>query len=92
MSLYWYQMAFNIKDEDAVKALRELAAIDGVSMSAAASGAISESLGRRRRHDLAADLLKIAAAARSQMSQEFLASDDQQLMDELYDKETGLPR
>lgn len=84
-------MAFNIKDEKAVAELRQLAELEGRSMSAVASDAISESLNRRKRKGMAERVLKIAAEARADADPEWLAKTQDELINEIYDPETGLP-
>lgn len=84
-------MAFNIKDEQAVADLRRLAELEGRSMSAIASEAISEKLNRRRRNGMADRILEIAAEARADADPEWLAKSQEELIDEIYDPETGLP-
>jgi len=84
-------MAFNLKDEQAVSDLRELAEIEGRSMSAVASDAISERLSRSRRKGLTERIQKIVADATADVDPKWLAKSQDELMDELYDPETGLP-
>lgn len=86
-------MAFNIKDDATVERLRELAKLDGTSMSSAAAAAIAVALRERKEaeHDIVSDLLAIGREARKHMSAEFLATTQKQLDDEIYDPETGLP-
>lgn len=85
-------MAFNIKDEKAVDELRQLAELEGRSMSAVASEAISEALNRQMRKGKVERILEIAAEARASADPEWLAKSQEELMDEMYDPETGLPR
>lgn len=84
-------MAFNIKDEKAVAELRQLAELEGRSMSAVASEAISERLNRSRRKGLAERMQEIVAEATADVDPKWLAKSQDELMDEIYDPETGLP-
>lgn len=82
-------MAFNIKDEQAVMRLREIAEIEGTSMSAAASEAIEEKLARVRRPGAASRILALAEEIRRQPG--FKPRSDQDTDAEMYD-ELGLPK
>lgn len=84
-------MAFNLKDEQAVADLRELAELEGRSMSTLASEAISEKLNRRRRKGLAERIQRIVADATADVDPKWLAKSQEELMEELYDPETGMP-
>lgn len=82
-------MAFNLKDERAVAGLRELARLEGTSMSAAAAEAIEEKLERARRPGAAARMLELAAEIRSQPG--FTPQSNEESDAEMYD-ELGLPK
>jgi hypothetical protein len=84
-------MAFNIKDEQAVARLRELAEIEGTSMTAAASKAFEDALSKSRRKGLSDRLMEIAAEACKHADPEWLAKTQQEMDDEVFDPETGLP-
>jgi len=88
----WNSMALNIKDEETSRMVRELAALKGVSLVAAVSQAVQEKLEREK-------------AARGESRLEWLdritketaaimndGRTSKELMDELYDDETGLPK
>ncbi len=84
-------MAFNLKDEQAVEDLRELAKLDGKSMTAVASELIAESLRKRRREGLPARLMALAEELRADADPEWLAMTQEEMDAEIYDPETGLP-
>ena len=82
-------MAFNLKDERAVESLRELARLEGISMSAAMSTAIELRLSQLRRHGQASRILELAEEIRSQPEFELRTNEVSDA--EMYD-EFGLPR
>jgi len=82
-------MAFNIKDEQAVARLREIAEIEGTSMSAAAAEAIEEKLLRLRRTGTAARLLALAEEIRRQPGFKPISNEESDAG--MYD-EFGLPK
>ncbi len=86
-------MALSIKSEKADKMIRELAALRGVSLVTAVTEAVEEKIKRekefQRRHKLTADwLMKISRETGPMMND---GKTSKELMDELYDPETGLP-
>lgn len=84
-------MSLNIKNEEAHRLARELAALTGESMSAAVAEALRERLERVRRRkegDLAERLLAIGKDCAARLKEPFRSIDHGDL---LYD-ERGLPR
>lgn len=84
-------MSLNIKNEEAHRLARELAALTGESMSAAVAEALRERLERLRRAkegDLATRLLAIGKDCAARLKEPFRSIDHGDL---LYD-ERGLPR
>jgi len=84
-------MSLNIKNEEAHRLARELAALTGESMSAAVAEALRERLERVRRAkegDLAKRLLAIGKDCAARLEEPFRSIDHGDL---LYD-ERGLPR
>lgn len=84
-------MSLNIKNEEAHRLARELAALTGESMSAAVAEALRERLERVRRTkegDLAERLLAIGKDCAARLKEPFRSIDHGDL---LYD-ERGLPR
>jgi antitoxin VapB len=84
-------MGFNIKNEEAHRLAKELAALTGESMTAAVTEAIRERLKQVRRaksDDLADRLLVIGRRTAARLKEPFRTGDHAKL---LYD-EHGLPR
>ncbi len=86
-------MALNIKNEKTDQLIRELAALRGVSLIAAVTGAVEETIQRekesQRKKKLMADWLMEISRETGPMMNDGKTS--KELMDELYDPETGLP-
>lgn len=86
-------MALNIKNEKTDQLIRELAALRGVSLIAAVTEAVEETIQRekeyQRRKKLTADWLMEISRETGPMMNDGKTS--KELMDELYDPETGLP-
>lgn len=86
-------MALSIKNENTDKMIRELAALRGISLVSAVTEAVEEKIKREKefqhRHKLMADwLMKIGKETGPMMND---GKTSKELMDELYDPETGLP-
>jgi len=90
-------MALSIKDEEADRVVRELAARRGISLVAAVTEAARETLERDKAQEdeksqkkgLAAWLMEISRETAPMMND---GRTTKQLFDELYDDETGLPK
>jgi antitoxin VapB len=92
-------MGLNIKNERTHQLIRELAALEGVSMVAAVTQAVQEKLERERAERERAQGER--TRRRAQLLQEFAdqcaplfkdGRSSQELIDELYDPVMGLPR
>ena len=85
-------MALNIKDEETDRLVRELAALKKVSLVVAVSDAVRDNLAREkaRRHESRMDWLNRITAETAAIMNDGRTS--KELMDELYDDETGLPK
>lgn len=88
-------MALNIKNPETNRLARELAALKGVSVSAAVAEAVKEKLDREKAQQsgnekevFAEWLMKISRETAPLMADGKTSTD---LLEELYDKETGLP-
>jgi hypothetical protein len=86
-------MGINIKSQVAENRIRELAALRGVSLVTAVAEAVENEIERekqsQRRKKLMADwLMEIAQETGPRMND---GKTSKELMDELYDPETGLP-
>ena len=89
----WKAMAINIKNHEVETHIRELAALQGVSLVTAVTVAVEREIERekqnQRRKKLFADwLMEISRETGPRMNDGKTSKD---LMDELYDPETGLP-
>ncbi len=90
-------VALNIKNEETERIVRELALVRGVSLVMAVTEAVREKLEREkarqkeddRKKGLAAWLMKISQETAPMMND---GRTSKELMDELYDDETGLPK
>jgi antitoxin VapB len=93
----WNQMALNIKNEEAHRLARELAQLKGVSMVEAVTNSLKKDVERERavrdpgntKKGLAAWLMEISRETAPLMND---GRTSKQVMDELYDDETGLPK
>jgi hypothetical protein len=90
-------MALNIKNEETTRMVRELASLKGVSLVVAVTEATREALEREKKQRERIDEKKGLAAWLMEISRETapLMNDgrsSKELMDELYDEETGLPK
>jgi hypothetical protein len=86
-------MALSIKNERADQLIRELAALRGVSLITAVTGAVEETIERekesqRRKKFRSEWLMEISRETGPMMND---GRTSKELMDELYDPETGLP-
>jgi hypothetical protein len=89
-------MTLNIKNEDTNRMVRELAALKKVSLVVAVTQAVQEKLERekaerekRNEKGLAAWLMNISRETAPLMND---GRTSKEVMDELYDEETGLPK
>jgi hypothetical protein len=89
-------MSLNIKNETTNQMIRELATLQGVSLVAAVTGAVKEKLEREKvehkqngKKGLAAWLVELSRETAPLMND---GRTSKELMDELYDDETGLPK
>jgi len=87
-------MSLNIKNEDAHRLARELAALTGESMTVAVTEALRERIGRLRRshkhkHGLSERLLAVGRDCAAHLKEPYRSIDHGDL---LYDEKTGLPR
>lgn len=93
----WNTMALNIKDEETSRMVRELATLKGVSLVVAVSQAVQEKLEREKterersngKKGLAAWLMEISRETAPLMND---GRSSKEVMDELYDDVTGLPK
>jgi hypothetical protein len=90
-------MALSIKNEETHRIVRELALLRGVSQVAAVTQAVQETLDREKTERESSSGKKGLAAWLMEISRETapLMNDGRsfkELMDELYDDETGLPK
>ena len=91
-------MSLNIKNEETTRMVRELAALKGVSLVVAVSEAVKEKLEKERsERDQSARLKKSRFDLLSEFSEQCapLFKDGRtgnELINELYDEETGLPK
>jgi antitoxin VapB len=80
-------MAMNIKNEEATRLAKELAAITGESITRAVIEALRERLDRKKRDDrkLVAEMMAISRACGERLKGKMID------IESLYDPETGLP-
>ena len=85
-------MSLNIKNEETDRMIRELAALKGVSLVVAVSEAVKEKLERERasRQESRLEWLNRITERTAAIMNDGRSS--KELMDELYDDETGLPK
>ena len=90
-------MAMNIKNPETTELIRELADLKGVNFTAAVTQAVREELAREKaarrgqqdEEDFAAWLMKISRETAPLMND---GKTSTELLDELYDEKTGLPK
>ena len=90
-------MSLNIKNPETTELIRELADLKGVNLTAAVTLAVRGELARekaareehRDKEDFATWLMNISRETASLMND---GKTSKELMDELYDEETGLPK
>lgn len=86
-------MSLNIKNERAHQLIQELAALQGVSMVAAVTNAVEEKLARERakrgERGLAAWIVELSRETAPLMNDGRTSTE---LLDELHDEQTGLPK
>jgi antitoxin VapB len=93
----WKAMALNIKNEETNRMVRELAALKGISLVVAVTEAVREKLEKEKaerergngKKGLAAWLMEISRETAPLMND---GRTSKEVMDELYDDETGLPK
>ena len=85
-------MALNIKNEETNRMVRELAALKGISLVVAVTQAVQEKLEREKtsKSESRLEWLKRITAITAPLMNDGRTS--KELMDELYDDETGLPK
>lgn len=81
-------MSLNIKNDETCQLAREVAGLEGVSITTAITMALQEKLERLRRRGMAERLLKIGRECAAHLDEETLRLDHGEF---LYD-ELGLPR
>jgi hypothetical protein len=88
----WKTMAINIKNEETTRMVRELAALKGVSLVVAVSEAVQEKLEREKasKSESRLEWLERITAITAPLMNDGRTS--KEVMDELYDDETGLPK
>jgi hypothetical protein len=88
----WKPMAINIKNEETTRMVRELAALKGVSLVVAVSQAVQEKLEREKasKGESRLEWLERITAITAPLMNDGRTS--KEVMDELYDDETGLPK
>ncbi len=86
-------MSLSIKNERTHRLIQELAALEGVSMVAAVTGAVEEKLAKekaqRGEKGLAVWIEELSRETAAMMNDGRTSTE---LLDELYDEETGLPK
>jgi len=85
-------MALNIKNEETHRLARELAALQGVSIVVAVTKAVEEKLEREKasKRESRMEWLERITAMTAPLMNDGRTS--KELLDELYDDETGLPK
>jgi antitoxin VapB len=85
-------MALNIKNEETNRMVRELAALKGISLVVAVTQAVQEKLEREKasKGESRLEWLKRITAITAPLMNDGRTS--KELLDELYDDETGLPK
>jgi antitoxin VapB len=85
-------MALNIKNEETNRMVRELAALKGISLVVAVTQAVQEKLEREKasKSESRLEWLKRITAITAPLMNDGRTS--KELLDELYDDETGLPK
>ena len=85
-------MALNIKNEETNRMVRELAALKGISLVVAVTQAVQEKLEREKasKGESRLERLKRITAITAPLMNDGRTS--KEVMDELYDDETGLPK
>ena len=88
----WNAMALNIKNEETNRMVRELAALKGISLVVAVTQAVQEKLEREKatKSESRLEWLERITAITAPLMNDGRTS--KELMDELYDDETGLPK
>jgi antitoxin VapB len=89
----WNPMALNIKDEETHRLAKELAQVTGESLTTAVKISVKERLGRQRQSSKREGRMEWLERITKETSA--IMSDgrtSKELMDELYDDETGLPK
>jgi hypothetical protein len=88
----WKAMAINIKNEGTSRMIRELATLKGVSLVVAVSQAVQEKLEREKasKGESRLEWIKRITAITAPLMNDGRTS--KEVMDELYDDETGLPK
>ena len=85
--------ALNIKNEEAVRLVRELAELEGESMTTVVIGAVREKLERERKPQINEErmqyILDLGRRVREMADPDWLATDQSS---EMYDDELGLPK
>lgn len=85
-------MALNIKNEETTRMVRELAALQRVSLVVAVTQAVQEKLEREKASMRASRLERIMKIVERTAPLMNDGRSSIELMDELYDDETGLPK
>jgi hypothetical protein len=88
----WISMALNIKNEETTRMVRELAALQRVSLVVAVTQAVQEKLEREKASMRASRLERIMKIVERTAPLMNDGRSSIELMDELYDDETGLPK
>ena len=88
----WNEISLNIKNENTNRLARELAALKGVSLVVAVTQAIQEKLEREKasRGETRLEWLERITAITAPLMNDGRSTNE--LFDELYDNETGLPK
>ena len=88
----WNAMALNIKNEGTNRMVRELAALKGISLVVAVTQAVQEKLEREKasKGESRLEWIKRITAITAPLMNDGRTS--KEMLDELYDDETGLPK